>query len=43
MKRKKNLLLSIIKTNKNILEQQKKLVDRYQFLSEEQEKHEKII
>jgi uncharacterized protein (DUF2164 family) len=43
MKRKnKNLLLYILKTNEKILKQQEKLVNRYQFLSEEQEKHEKL-
>ena len=42
MKRKKNLLLYILKTNKELLKQQKKLVDKYQLLSEEQEKNTKL-
>lgn len=36
------LLISILKTNKRILEQQRKMVERYQFLSEEQEKQERL-
>lgn len=40
--KKKNLLLYILKTNEKILKQQEQLVNRYQFLSEEQEKQEKL-
>ena len=40
--KKKNLLLYILKTNEKILKQQQQLVNRYQFLSEEQEKQEKL-
>jgi hypothetical protein len=39
---KKNVLLDILKTNKKIFERQQRLVNRYQLLSEKQEKREKI-
>ena len=39
---KKNLLLHILKTNKKIFKQQQQLVNRYQLLSEKQEKQEKL-
>ena len=42
MKKKKNLLLHILKTNKKIFKQQQQLVNRYQLLSEKQEKLNKI-
>ena len=42
MKNKKNLLLHILKTNKKIFKQQQQLVNRYQLLSEKQEKQEKL-
>jgi len=42
MKKKKNLLLHILKTNKKIFKQQQQLVNRYQLLSEKQEKQEKL-
>ena len=42
MKRKKNLLINILKMNKRILDQQEKLVNRYQALSEEQQKQERL-
>ena len=42
MKKKKNLLLHILKTNEKILKQQQQLVNRYQLLSEKQEKQEKL-
>jgi len=38
----KNLLLDILKTNENIYKQQQRLVNRYQLLSEKQEKQEKL-
>jgi hypothetical protein len=42
MKKKKNLLLHVLKSNKRIFEQQQALVNRYQLLSEKQEKQEKL-
>ena len=42
MKKKKNLLLHVLKSNKRIFEQQQALVNRYQLLSEKQEKLNKI-
>jgi hypothetical protein len=42
MKRRKNLLLHILKTNKKIFKQQEQLINRYQLLSEKQEKQEKL-
>ena len=42
MKKKKNLLLHILKTNEKIFKQQQQLVNRYQLLSEKQEKLNKI-
>ena len=42
MKKKKNLLLHVLKSNKKIFEQQQALVNRYQLLSEKQEKQEKL-
>jgi hypothetical protein len=42
MKKKKNLLLHILKTNKKLFKQQEQLVNRYQLLSEKQEKQEKL-
>ena len=42
MKKKKNLLLHILKTNEKIFKQQQQLVNRYQLLSEKQEKQEKL-
>ena len=42
MKKKKNLLLGILKTNEKIFKQQQQLVNRYQLLSEKQEKQEKL-
>jgi preprotein translocase subunit SecY len=42
MKKKKNLLLQILKTNKKLFKQQEQLVNRYQLLSEKQEKQEKL-
>jgi hypothetical protein len=42
MKKKKNLLLHILKTNKKLFKQQEQLVYRYQLLSEKQEKLNKI-
>ena len=42
MKKKKNLLLHILKINERIFKQQEKLVNRYQLLSEKQEKQEKL-
>ena len=38
----KNLLLHILKTNEKIYKQQQRLVNRYQVLSEKQEKQEKL-
>jgi preprotein translocase subunit SecY len=42
MKKKKTLLLQILKTNKKLFKQQEQLVNRYQLLSEKQEKQEKL-
>jgi hypothetical protein len=41
-KKLKNLLLHILNTNERIYKQQKRLVNRYQDLSEKQEKQEKL-
>ena len=41
-KSKKQFLLKILKTNTKIFKQQQKLVNRYQLLSEKQEKEDKL-
>ena len=38
----KKLLLDLVKTNKQIFKQQQKLVNRYQLLSEKQDKQERL-
>ena len=42
MKKKKHLLWHILKTNVKLVKQQEQLVNRYQLLSEKQEKLNKI-
>jgi len=42
MKKKKNLLLDILKTNEKIFKKQQLLVNRYELLSEQQKKEEKL-
>ena len=42
LKSQKKLLIRILKTNENIYKEQEKLENRYQLLSEKQEKQEKL-